>query len=186
MAVPETIQQLRQARASHKAWLMRAEALLAGMPLDIEQHKPLTAIECSFGLWMHGTGKRLNGFSVFNQLEANHVGFHRVYADIFSLLRRESKGIKSFFGQSKKEKKRNELEANLLLPRLQAFYDAIVSLLSTLEKDYLAMKENNKAKEQIKANAKAKSSTEDLHTKSYQDISDMMDTLGKDVDDWLK
>jgi len=175
MPVPDTIQQLRFARAAHKAWLVRAEALVNGLPVDQEQ-VPVVATECSFGKWLYGAGSRLQGFSVFSQMEDSHSALHRTYAEIFKLLFAEPKGMGKIFGQSAKAKKENHYQAELLLPRLQASYDDIISLLETLEKDYLAMKGKPKSKKVI----------EDLQTKSFRDVSKMMDELEKDVDDWLK
>jgi len=185
MAVPETIQHLRRARASHKSMIMRAEATLAGMPIDPELQKPLTATACDFGQWLDGTGKRLQGFSVFNQLQTYHESFHHEYAEIFKILFDKPKGIKNIFGQSKKAKKSLHLEAELLLPRLQSNYDALVKLLSTLEKDYLALKERSKTKGQAKEQLEEQTK-QDLHTKSFRDVSKMMETLEKDVDSWLE
>jgi hypothetical protein len=177
MPVPDTIQQLRAARASHKAWVVRAEALVNGLPLDKKQ-APVEAAECAFGQWLNGADRRLKDFSVFFQLEENHSGLHRVYAEIFKLLFDEPKGMGKLFGQSKKVIKAKHLEAEMLLPRLRTYYDEIMRLLNTLEKDYLAMKEE--------AKTKPNSPMEELQTKSFRDVSKMMEDLEKDVDSWLK
>jgi hypothetical protein len=177
MPVPDTIQQLRAARASHKAWVARAEALVNGLPLDKNQ-VPVEPTECAFGQWLYGAGRRLKDFSVFAQIEASHSALHRVYAEIFKLLFDEPKGIGKLFGQSKKATKAKHLEAEMLLPRLRMHYDEIMRLLNTLENDYLAMKEEVKTK--------PKSPMEALQTKSFRDVSKMMEDLEKDVDSWLK
>ena len=173
MPIPDTIKQLRAARASHKAWLVRAEALVNGLPVNKEQ-VPVVATECEFGKWLYGAGSRLQEFSVFAQMEASHSALHRVYGEIFELLFEEPKGMGKLFGQSKKVTKKKHLEAEMLLPRLQSYYDEIIELLNTLEKDYLALK------------AQPKPPMEDLQTKSFRDVSQMMDDLEKDVDSWLK
>jgi hypothetical protein len=177
MPVPDTIQQLRAARASHKAWVVRAEALINGLPMNKDQ-VPVEAMECAFGRWLSGAGRRLKDFSVFAQIEENHSAMHRVYAEIFKLLFDEPTGMGKLFGQSKKAAKAKRLEAEMLLPRLRAYYDEIMDLLNTLEKDYLAMKEEAKTKPDLPM--------EELQTKSFRDVSKMMEDLEKDVDSWLK
>jgi len=173
MPIPDTIKELRAARASHKAWLVRAEALVNGLPVDKEQ-VPVDATECAFGKWLHGAGSRLQEFSVFAQIEASHSALHKVYGEIFELLFDSPKGMGKLFGQSKKVTKQKHLQAELLLPKLQSYYDEITGLLDTLEKDYLELK------------ARPKPPMEDLQTSSFRDVSKMMDELEKDVDSWLK
>ena len=162
MPIPDTIKQLRAARASHKAWLVRAEALVNGLPVDKEQ-VPIVATECEFGKWLYGAGSRLQEFSVFAQMEASHSALHRVYGEIFQLLFEEPKGMRKLFGQSKKVTKQKHLEAEMLLSRLQSYYDETIGLLNRLENDYLALKE------------KPKPPMEELQTKSFRDVAKMMD-----------
>ena len=173
MPIPDTIKELRAARASHKAWLVRAEALVNGLPVDKEQ-VPVEATECAFGKWLYGAGRRLQEFSAFSQIEASHNALHQVYAEIFELLFGKPKGIGKLLGQSKKAAKQKRLQAEMLLPRLRSYYDEIISLLDTLEKDYLALK------------AQPKSPMENIQAKPFRDVSKMMDELEKDVDSWLK
>ncbi len=175
MPVPDTIQQLRSARAAHKAWVVRAEALVNGLPVDQEQ-VPIVATDCAFGRWLYGEGSRLQGFSVFNKIEPVHNALHKTYMDIFKLLSEEVSGMNKLFGQGKKLKKDNKYKAELLLPRLQSAYNDIIMFLDILEKDYLA----------LKAQPKDKVPMEELQTKSFRDVAKMMDELEKDVDDWLK
>ncbi len=175
MSVPETIQQLRSARATHKAWLVRAEAMVNGLPVDQDQ-VPVEATRCGFGKWYYGDGRRLQGFSVFNKVEAVHNALHKTYSDIYKLLSEEVSGMNKLFGQGKKFKKSNQHQAGMLLPQLHAQYDDIILFLDILEKDYLAMKGKPKSKKVI----------EELQTKSFRDVSKMMDDLEKDVDSWLK
>ncbi len=178
MPVPDTIQQLRAARAAHKAWVVRAEALVNGLPVDKNQ-VPVVATECGFGKWYYGDGSRLQGFSVFTKIEAVHNALHQVYTDIFKLLSEEASGMNKLLGQGKKLKKANQYKSEMLLPKLHSHYDDIIVLLGILEKDYLTFKDESKVKE-------ASASMEELQTKSFRDVSKMMDDLEKDVDSWLK
>ena len=175
MPVPDTIQQLRAARAAHKAWVVRAEALVNGLPVDKKQI-PVDATECGFGRWYYGAGSRLKGFSVFDKIEPTHNDLHSVYMNIFKLLSEEATGMNKLFGQGKKLKKANHLQAEMQLASLHSYYDTIIELLEVLEKDYLAIK--NEKKKNI--------SMENLQTSSFHDVSKMMDELEKDVDSWLK
>ena len=180
MPVPETIQQLRAARAAraaHKAWVVRAEALIAGLPLDKKQ-VPVVATDCGFGKWYYGSGSRLQGFSVFNDLEVAHNGLHETYSQIFKLLFEDSaSGLAKLFGQSKKHKIENQKKAAFLLPELRGHYDAIMTHLDTLEKDYLKMKNEEKVID---------NPMEKLQTSSFRDVSKMMEELEHDVESWLK
>ena len=175
MPVPDTIKQLRAARAAHKAWVVRAEALVNGLPVDKNQI-PVVATECGFGKWYYGEGSQLHGFSVFDQVEPVHNALHEVYMDIFKLLSAEVSGMGKLFGQAKKAKKAALYEAEMLLPKLHSHYDEIIVLLALLEKDYLA----------LKAQPKDKVPMEEMQTKSFRDVAKMMEELEKDVDDWLK
>ncbi|HID36534.1 MAG TPA: hypothetical protein EYP39_04040 [Ghiorsea sp.] len=103
-----------------------------------------------------------------------HDSLHQVYADIFNLLFPQPTGMGKLFGQSKKTKASNHLEAEILLTRLQGQYDTLTNLLAALEKDYLALKD------------RPKPPMEDLQIQSFRDVAKMMEELEKDVDAWLK
>ncbi|HIP06733.1 MAG TPA: hypothetical protein EYG66_02530 [Mariprofundaceae bacterium] len=173
MPVPETVQQLRAARALHKAWFVRAEALVNGLPVTQEQ-TPVRAMECEFGRWLKSAEGRLRDFSVLRDIKLTHDSLHQVYADIFNLLFPQPTGMGKLFGQSKKTKASNHLEAEILLTRLQGQYDTLTNLLAALEKDYLALKD------------RPKPPMEDLQIQSFRDVAKMMEELEKDVDAWLK
>jgi hypothetical protein len=174
MPVPETIQQLRAARASHKAWVVRAEALVNGLPLNKEQ-VPVVATECEFGKWYYRQGARLQGFSTFDQIETAHNSLHGVYTEIYKLLFEDStSAMGKLFGQTKKNKSANQKKAAILLSGLYRHYDEIISLLDTLEKDILKRKKEEE------------SNVENVQVKTFRDVSSMMEDLEKDVDSWLK
>ena len=179
MPIPKTIQQLRDGRAAHKAWLVRAEALVNGLQVGDTQ-APITASECEFGNWLQAESERLNGFSVFSQIEQKHKDFHQVYSKVYKLIFTKPKGMSKLFGQDKKTKSSNQLKASLLLPTLQGHYDLMMKLLETLEKDYLQLRPKYMPK--LKATLPMKG----VQTKSFRDVSKMMEDLEKDVDSWLK
>jgi len=54
MKLSDVISKVHNARAAHKAWVARAEALVAGMPLEKEQ-VPMLPTECIFGQWYYGS-----------------------------------------------------------------------------------------------------------------------------------
>ncbi len=175
MPVPDAIQQLRSARAAHKAWVVRAEALVNNLPLNKEQ-VPVVASECDFGKWYYNQGSKLQGFSTFDQIEVAHDSLHKVYAEIYKLLFKEyTSKIKKIFEKSKKNKSANQKKAAVMLSALYRHYDEIIALLDTLEKDILKRKKKEEGNPMAKA-----------QTKSFRDVSQMMADLEKDVDSWLK
>jgi hypothetical protein len=50
-----TLEQLRNAKKAHIAWVQRANALIEGLPVE-QQQVPVNCTECKFGIWFYGEG----------------------------------------------------------------------------------------------------------------------------------
>jgi len=134
MKLFDAVVQLRHARAAHKAWVARAEGLVAGLPLEKEQ-VPLLPTDCQFGKWYDGSAQSLRKLPAYQQLEKPHDQLHRVYMQIFKLLYDEPdvSGWARFLGQGKKVKAENLKKAEELLKPLRHCSDEVCALLERLE-----------------------------------------------------
>jgi lysine/ornithine N-monooxygenase len=121
MEKTEVIETLNKAIVSHKAWVINAQALIDGVPLDKEK-VPVNATECEFGKWYYGDGQRLKNLPGFKDIETPHDKLHETYMEIFTLLYGEESKKPSFFsrimGKAQKaaaEKREAAKEKSLLL-----------------------------------------------------------------------
>ncbi len=128
------IQEIRNAKKAHKAWVARAEALVEGLPVSKEQI-PVLPTECEFGKWYYGEGQELQGIEAFQKLEAVHDELHRIYMEIFKLIFGEPdlSLLDRLLGREPEIKEEQRKKAEALLPRLRARSGAIMGLLSQLE-----------------------------------------------------
>jgi len=138
MKFSDIIGQIHAARAAHKSWVSRAEALVAGIPLEKEQ-VPLLPVDCIFGKWYYGQGQVLRSLPAFTQIEKPHEELHKIYMAIFKLLFDESdiSNLARLFGQSKKIKAGRAEEAKAILPALRQLSDEMCELLATLENQFV-------------------------------------------------
>ncbi len=134
MKLADIISRLHNARAAHKAWVARAEALVAGMPLDKEQ-VPVLPTDCIFGQWYYGSGQMLRRLPAYAALEKPHDELHKTYMQIFKLLYDEPdvSAIGRLFGRARKLKAEQMRRAEKLLPRLRAQSEELCGILETLE-----------------------------------------------------
>jgi len=146
MKLSDAVAQLRNARAAHKAWVARAEALISGMNVD-KEHIPMLPTDCVFGQWYYGPGQMLRNLPAYSVLEKPHDELHRTYMKIFKLLFNEP-DVSAFgrlFGGKAKAKKEQLKQAEAIFSRLQNISGEVCGLLETLEKQLIAAA-HNKAK----------------------------------------
>ena len=134
MKLSDVVSRLHNARASHKAWVARAEALVAGMELEKEQ-VPMLPTDCIFGQWYYGSGQMLRKLPAYKALEKPHDQLHRTYMQIFRLLFDEPdvSALGRLFGKSKKAKAEQIKQAEKLIPPLHALSDEVCDILENLE-----------------------------------------------------
>jgi len=139
MKLSEVINHLHNARAAHKAWVARAEGLVAGLPLEKEQ-VPLLPTDCIFGKWYYGSGQLLRSLPAYTALEKPHDELHRTYMHIFKLLFNEpsTSMMGRLFGQQKKLKASQLKQAEAMLVRLRGLSDQVCDILSNLEQQVTA------------------------------------------------
>jgi len=134
MKLSDVIAQLQNARAAHKAWVARAEALVAGMPLEKEL-VPVLPTDCIFGQWYYGSGQMLRRLPAYKALEKPHDTLHRTYMEIFKLLYTEPEvsALGKMFGKAKKLKAEQQQQAEKLIQPLHYLSEEVCDILETLE-----------------------------------------------------
>lgn len=136
MKLSEVLETLTQARLAHLRWVARAEALLAGLPLDKEQ-VPVLQTDCDFGKWYYGSGRALDRLSTYSALEEPHQLLHKTYMQIFNHLYGddERSALGKLFGSAKKHKEKHLEEARKLLPSLKGQSEVLLKNIDFLEKE---------------------------------------------------
>ncbi len=134
MKLSDVVARLHNARAAHKAWVARAEGLVAGLPLEKEQ-VPMLPTDCIFGQWYYGSGQMLRKLPAYKALEKPHDKLHQTYMQIFKLLFDEPdvSALGRLFGQAKKAKAAQIKQAEKLIPPLRALSDEVCDILENLE-----------------------------------------------------
>lgn len=149
MKLSDTLERLRSARAAHKAWVSRAEALIEGIPLEQNQ-VPMFPTDCAFGKWYYGDGQLLNRLPAFKELEKPHEELHKVYMRIFKLLFDEPdiSAVGRLFGQARRAKAKQVEEAAALIPQLRTLSDEMTIMLEQLEIRLVSLTKKAPAKPQ--------------------------------------
>jgi hypothetical protein len=148
MKLADAVEQLRNARAAHKAWVARAEALIEGMNVD-KEHIPMLPTDCVFGKWYYGSGQALRKLPAYKSIEKSHDNLHRIYMQIFKLLFNEPdiSTWEKLFGKAKKAKKAKAeqvKEAQILFKRLQSISDDVCDFLENLEEQLMTAAKKQK------------------------------------------
>ncbi len=134
MQISEIIQRLQAARAAHKAWVARAEALVSGLPLDKDQ-VPVLPTDCAFGQWYYGPGQMLRRLPAYQALEKPHDHLHRIYMEIFKMLYSEPE-VSMFgrlLGKRARLMKQQQARAETLLVELRGTSRDLCDILERLE-----------------------------------------------------
>ncbi len=132
------IETIRAAKRAHMSWVMKAAALIEGIPLEKEQ-VPINGTECIFGHWYYGEGQSLSFLPSFKTIEEPHFNLHTTYAKIFTLLFEEPdiSLMSRLLGKSKAAKAENVANAKKMFSTLKAHSEVVVLHLEKLEKEVL-------------------------------------------------
>lgn len=127
------LQKINAAKRAHISWVMKADALIQGIPLEKEQ-VPIDGTECLFGQWYYGDGQSLLSIDAFKAIENPHARLHHTYAKIFTLLFEENDHsiLSKLFGQNKRHEIARLEQAKLLFPELKKHSEEVVRLLDNL------------------------------------------------------
>ena len=119
MEKKDALSMLQAAKSAHIQWRARAQALVAGIPLEKEQ-VPITYTDCKFGKWYYGLGQQLSVLESFRAIEEPHQQLHLVYMKIFKHLFGEDERsfLSKVFGSTRKYRAEQMTEAQSLLPQL--------------------------------------------------------------------
>lgn len=130
----EIIARIHSARAAHKEWVARAEALVAGLPLNKNQ-VPVLPTNCVFGQWYYGPGQALRRLPTYKAIEGPHDELHKTYMEIFQLLYEEPNvsALGKMFGKKKRLKKQQQEKAASLIPTLRKQSEQVCLMLDHLE-----------------------------------------------------
>ncbi len=136
----EIIKRIRAAKQAHLSWVMKADALIHGIPLEKDQ-VPINGTECIFGKWYYGEGQNLKSLPSFKAIEQPHFNLHSTYARIFKLLFEETNVsfLSKLFGRSKKQNEKNLMEARNIFPILKGHSKEVVKYLDKLEQEVIAL-----------------------------------------------
>jgi len=98
--------------------------------------------DCAFGKWYYGPGQSLSALRTYAALDEPHEQLHTTYMKIFKLLFGEDERsmLGKLFGSRAKPDK-NRAEAEMLMAKLSNISTDVVALLNRLEKEVLAMSE---------------------------------------------
>lgn len=129
----ETLQKINAAKRAHISWVMKADALIQGIPLEKEQ-VPINGTECIFGQWYYGEGQDLMSLKEFKAIEQPHFNLHHTYAKIFRLLfeKEDHSLLSKFFGQNRRHETIKVEQAKLLFPELKKHSEEVVKHLDIL------------------------------------------------------
>ena len=135
----DILSNLRSAKAAHLRWKAHAHAMVEGLPLE-EGQIPMIHTDCTFGKWYYGVGQSLSTISSYAALDEPHEQLHTTYMKIFKLLFGEDdRSVFSKMFGSKAKPAKNRAEAEILMAKLASISGTVVELLNRLEKDVLAL-----------------------------------------------
>jgi hypothetical protein len=126
----DVLAMLQAARSAHIQWRARAQALVAGIPLEKEQ-VPVIYTDCKFGKWYYGAGQQLSVLETFRAIEEPHQRLHQLYMKIFNLLFGEDdrSTLKKIFGSKKKYIANNFEEAQRIMPQLIGISETLLEAI---------------------------------------------------------
>jgi hypothetical protein len=133
---------LQSAKSAHIQWRARAQAMVAGVPLDKEQ-VPVVYTDCKFGKWYYGLGQQLSVLETYRAIEDPHQQLHMTYIKIFNLLFGEDdrSALQKIFGSKKKYTAKNVAEAQHLLPQLIGISESLLQAIEVVEAQIRHMSE---------------------------------------------
>jgi len=130
----DALSMLQSARSAHIQWRARAQALVAGIPLDREQ-VPVTYTDCKFGKWYYGLGQQLSVLDTFRAIEEPHQQLHLIYMKIFRHLFGDDDRslMRKVFESKRKYVAANLTEAQQLLPQLVGVSETLLEAIEIVE-----------------------------------------------------
>ena len=136
----EVIKKVRAAKQAHMSWVMKADALIHGIPLEKEQ-VPVDGTACIFGHWYYGEGQNLHHLDSFKAIEQPHFDLHSTYAQIFKILfdSDDKSFLSKLFGTSQKQEEAKLLEARQIFPQLKKHSEVVIKHLDELEREIEAL-----------------------------------------------
>jgi len=167
MTLNEVMRAITSARAAHLRWVARAEALVAGLPLDKEQ-VPVLPTDCQFGSWYYDQGQVLKKLPSYQALETPHNMLHRLYMDIFRMLFGEDgrSMLGKLFGSQRSYREKQLEGAAKLLPNLRAQSELLLKGLDMLEQDLTL------ARKRVAAKPKAVVKPQAVEEQSFDEMLD--------------
>ena len=136
MEKSDALTMLQGAKSAHIQWRARAQALVAGIPLEKEQ-VPVAYTDCKFGKWYYGLGQRLSSLQTYQAIEEPHQQLHLVYMKIFKhLFGEDDRSVLSkLFGSKRKYREAHTAEAQALLPQLVSISETLLEAVKNKEKE---------------------------------------------------
>jgi hypothetical protein len=129
---------LQKAKKAHIQWVIRAQALTEGLPVQKEAI-PMDCTECVFGLWLYSDGqdiRKMPGMDIMKDIEAKHYDLHAVYLKIFSTYFPESKKglFAKIFASKPKITEEQQSQAKEEFLVLKEISNELTQMLSRLER----------------------------------------------------
>ena len=143
----DALEMLSHARSAHLQWRARAQALVAGVPIE-KDAIPVSYTDCKFGLWYYGSGQLLSQLPSFRAIDEPHQNLHLIYMRIFKELFGETDQslLSKLFGSSKRRQEANMKKAESLLPKLVGISQTLLEAVDALENDIRKMSDIEFAK----------------------------------------
>ncbi|MEA3410583.1 MAG: CZB domain-containing protein [Pseudomonadota bacterium] len=140
MQKEDAMKRIRAAKSAHLQWRARAQALVAGLPMD-DSKVPVMHTDCKFGQWYYGDGQELGSLDSYRAIEVPHEILHGVYMKIFKALHEEDErsALAKLFGKKSKHKDLALQEARGYLSELVDVSGTLLATIEELEKDLKGM-----------------------------------------------
>ncbi|OIO56010.1 MAG: hypothetical protein COX57_11650 [Alphaproteobacteria bacterium CG_4_10_14_0_2_um_filter_63_37] len=130
---------LRDAKKAHMRWVMLAQALTEGVPVE-KKFVPMEPDACDFGRWYHGEGLLLMGFAEYGEIKSPHVALHHLYQEIFELLfGRDHKSWAARLLSPNALNRHNMEAAQALMSELRRISGELIDRLNRLERRVLTL-----------------------------------------------
>jgi len=131
------LDKLRGAKGAHIKWRSYAQALVSGVAVS-DDKIPVEHVDCAFGQWYHGEGKKQLGHLIsYESIYTPHEMLHEIYKRIFNVLHSEdSTGVfkKMFSSKGGREYERLAL-ARSYMEELVGVSETLLRALDILEEE---------------------------------------------------
>jgi len=132
------LQYLQTAKKAHITWVVKAQALVVGLPMQRNQI-PLNCISCKFGEWFYCDAQELKdivGIDYLQNIENEHFNLHQVYKKIFKIYYDEVNAsfFSKLFGMRKDISEDEDRMAVAYYAELDEISNRIIALVDKIEK----------------------------------------------------